>query len=340
MRPDPRRRRWLLLPLARVGVALATLATLALPTMTFVYVRDWVQVGARARDITPPPPLTASARDRFAAFAGQPATSVVVLGYHDVIAERRSDRRPGRRLSVAAPDLATHLRMLRTAGFTAVTARQVSDYVSRGAPLPAHPVLLTFDGARVRDWTYADRLLEQYGFVATVFVDPTTVDSATRRAALSWAKLRAMVATGRWSVGVLPATLAAPVPVDEFGTPGSGLLSRRYFSDAQREETGAEFTTRLRDGLTGDAARLAGEGLPAPVLLAYPFQPGYPLARGGFDTLSVVTNEVFPAAVLTVSPDESAGPSWTGRRILPRLEVYESTTDELLFARIRDAVSA
>jgi hypothetical protein len=330
----------LLLPLARLGVALATLATLALPTVTFVYVRDWVQVGARARDITPPPPLAAPARDLFAAFAHQPATSVVVLGYHDVIAEHRTDVRPGRRLSVAAQDLGAHLRMLRTAGFTAVTARQVSDYVARGTQLPAHPVLLTFDGARVRDWTYADRLLQEYGFTATVFVDPTTVDTATRRASLSWAKLRAMAATGRWSVGILPATLAAPVVVDESGTLGSGILSRRYLGDARRSETGAEFTTRLRDGLATDAGRLAREGLPAPVLLAYPFQPGYPLTRGGFDTLSAVTNEVFPAAVLTVSPDEAAGPSWTARRILPRLEVYESTTDDLLFARIRDAVAA
>src|SRR5204862_1664536 len=114
---------------------------------------------------------------------------------------------------------------------------------------------------------------------------------------------------------------------------------RRYFADTQREETGEEFTARLRHGLTTDAGRLAQAGLPAPVLLAYPFQPAYPLARGGFDTLSAVTNEVFPAAVLTVSPDESAGPSWTSRRILPRLEVYESTTDDLLFARIRDAVA-
>jgi biofilm PGA synthesis lipoprotein PgaB len=326
----------------RFGVAVTTLAALAVPTLTFVYVRDRVQVGAQVSDLPPPPALTRQQSDRYASFARGATSDLVVLGYHDVVREQPSGAaEPGRRVSVSAANLAAHLRMLRLAGFESVSASDVVRYVLNGVPLPRQSVMITFDGARVRDWTYADRILRDYGFRATVFVDPTIVDAATRGTTLSWAQLRALVGTGRWSVGVLPSVLAEPVAVDAGGRRESGIVAHRWLSDLRRAETTGEFTARVRDALSRSRHAIVDQGLPSPALLSYPFQAGYPLDRVSqeFGELSTAVQALFSASVLTSATDEVTGAQWIGRRLLPRVEVYASTTDEVLFARITDGLS-
>jgi hypothetical protein len=323
----------------RLGVAATTLAALAVPTLTYVYVRDRVQVGAQVSAVAPPAELTDTQKARYAAFASGLAPSIVVLGYHDVV---KTERTPGtgRRVSISAATLASHLRMLRLSGFTSVTDSDLVKYVLNGGSLPTRAVLITFDGARVRDWTYADGLLRDYGFRATVFVDPSIVDDASRGTTLSWAQLRAMAGTGRWSVGVLPSTLAEPVAVGAGGRQESGLVAHRWLPDQRRTETSAEFTERIRVELVRARQKIVDEGLPSPILLSYPFQAGYPLDRVNetFGELATAVHALFSASVLSTSSDEVGGPKWVGRRLLPRLEVYGSTSEELLFARIRDGV--
>jgi hypothetical protein len=322
-------------------VAATTVVALAVPTLTFVYVRDRVQVGAQARDLPEPPPLSAEQRSRYISFSQHATSSIVVLGYHDVVrAEPPAATVAGRRVSVSAANLAAHLRMLRTAGFESASAAQVTDYVLNGASLAPRSVLLTFDGSRVRDWTYADRILATYGFRATVFIDPTIVDRATRGTSLSWAQLRTMVGTGRWSVGVRPSALAEPVAADDRAGQGSGLVTHRWLADQGRAENSDEFTVRVRAELTSARQQIVDEGLPPPILFAYPFQAGYPLDRvtQPFGELAAVVHALFSVSVLTLAPDEVGGSQWIGRRMLPRIQVYGSTSDDVLFARVRDGV--
>jgi poly-beta-1,6-N-acetyl-D-glucosamine N-deacetylase len=327
--------------LLRLGVTVTTLVALAVPTLTFVYVRDRVQVGAQVSDLPTPPALTPQQSDRYASYGRGAATGMVVLGYHDVVKnETPAVAGAGRRVSVSAVNLAAQLRMLRLAGFESVSAADVARYVLGGAPPPRRSVMITFDGARVRDWTYADRILRDYGFRATVFVDPTIVDVATRGTTLSWAQLRALVGTGRWSVGVLPSVLAEPVAVDAGGRRESGIVAHRWLPDQHRPETTEEFTARVHDALTRSRQKIVDQGLPSPVLLSYPFQAGYPLDRVSpvFGELSTAVQALFSASVLTSATDEVSGTQWTGRRLLPRIEVYGASTDEVLFARIADGL--
>jgi biofilm PGA synthesis lipoprotein PgaB len=325
----------------QLGVAVTTLAALAVPTLTFVYVRDRVQVGAQVSDLPAPAALTPQQRDRYASFSKGSASTMVVLGYHDVVkAARPAAAVPGRRVSVSAANLAAQLRMLRLAGFESVSAAEVVKYVLNGASLPRRSVMITFDGARVRDWTYADRILDGYGYRATVFVDPTIVDTAARGTTLSWAQLRALVGSGRWSVGVLPSLLAEPVVVDASGRKESGALAHRWLTDQRRTETTEEFKARVHAELTRSRQKIVNEGLPPPMLLSYPFQAGYPLDRVSpvFGELATAVQALFSAGVLTSATDEVSDAQWVGRRLLPRIEVYGSTTDEVLFTRIRDGV--
>jgi biofilm PGA synthesis lipoprotein PgaB len=325
----------------RLGVAVTTLVALAVPTLTFVYVRDRVQVGAQARDLPQPPPLAPAQSSRYASFTDATAPSIVVLGYHDVVKAERSPAPPaGRRVSVSAVTFAAHLRMLELAGFTSITDGDLVNYVLNGGSLPARSVLITFDGARVRDWTYADRILADYGYRATVFVDPAIVDRATKGTTLSWAQLRALVDTGRWTIGMLPSTLAGPVVVDETGREESGIVAHRWLPEAGRAETTDEFSTRVRDKLSQARQQIVDEGLPPPALLSYPFQADYPIERVAdtFAELATTVHALFSASVLTGETDEVGGPRWIGRRLLPRIEVYGSTTDDVLFSRIRDGV--
>jgi peptidoglycan/xylan/chitin deacetylase (PgdA/CDA1 family) len=320
---------------ARFGVAAATVTVLAVPTVTFAYVRTRVQVGVRdaAADAGP-----LSDADR-AVFAGWSAAAFVVLGYHDLLSPDGATEPPpsdGRRLSVDAATFAAHLRMLKLAGFQSVTAKQVQDHVTHGTPLPARAVLITFDGARARLWSQADPLLKEYGFHAVVFVDPAFVGRA-KGTALTWPTLRKMAGTGRWSVGV-----AAPngtVATDADGSRASALVAHEWLDRQHRSETTAEFTSRVRDSIDRSRRKLGNEGLTGADLLSFPFQPGFPLTRvrSAFAELVTAAGASFPASVLTTSPDDAVDPTWTGKRVLPRIEVYRATTDRLLFARIKTA---
>jgi hypothetical protein len=227
--------------------------------------------------------------------------------------------------------------MLALAGFRSISASEAVAFVTQGTPLPARAVLITFDGANVRDWTHADPILARYGFRASILVDPATVGAPGRPSSLSWPALRAMAGTGRWSVGV--AGTVAAVGVDGAGRKGSALLTHRWLPASHRVETGAEFTARVRQGLAGARRTILDEGLPAPVIFSYPFQPGYPLDRvaSTFAELVSAVDAMFAVSVLTNMPDRAADTGWVAKRVLPRMEVYGPTTDRVLFARIRDA---
>lgn len=59
---------------------------------------------------------------------------------------------------------------LKEAGYTAVTLRQVVDYVENGQALPEKAVLITMDDGYTSNLTVAAPILEELGMCATVFV--------------------------------------------------------------------------------------------------------------------------------------------------------------------------
>ena len=92
---------------------------------------------------------------------------VPILMYHEIAppAETRS------RLAVSPENFAAQLGYLRSAGFTTLTAAELSARLTTGAgPLPDRPVVLTFDDGYADFHRRAMPVLAQHGFTATLFV--------------------------------------------------------------------------------------------------------------------------------------------------------------------------
>lgn len=92
---------------------------------------------------------------------------VPILMYHEIAPpiETRS------RLAVTPENFAAQLGYLRSAGFTTLTAAELSARLTTGArPLPDRPVVLTFDDGYADFHRRAMPVLAQHGFTATLFV--------------------------------------------------------------------------------------------------------------------------------------------------------------------------
>ncbi|MHB8923096.1 MAG: polysaccharide deacetylase family protein [Thermoleophilia bacterium] len=73
-------------------------------------------------------------------------------------------------LTVSEADFESMMSWLKQAGFQPVSQTQLFQALFAGAPLPAHPVLLTFDDGYDDNAAVAAPILEKYGFTGTFYV--------------------------------------------------------------------------------------------------------------------------------------------------------------------------
>lgn len=105
------------------------------------------------------------------------------------------------------------MHILAERGWHTITLRQLYDHLAENAPLPAKPVVLTFDDGYLDNWVYAYPVLKKYGhhaviWVSTDFANPLEVVHPTiedvwsgrlkeweleNRGYLSWAEMREMI---------------------------------------------------------------------------------------------------------------------------------------------------
>ena len=95
---------------------------------------------------------------------------IPVLCYHQIRKPTAADGADARPYIVRPSVFAAQLRTLAQAGYTTITGDQLVDHLGRGAPLPAKPVLLTFDDASAGQYTHAFPVLRRYHFTATFFI--------------------------------------------------------------------------------------------------------------------------------------------------------------------------
>jgi len=100
---------------------------------------------------------------------------VPILMYHNFSADPQSD------MDVSPERFAEQMRTLYEHGFTAVTLRQLVDFVDYGIPLPERPVVITFDDGYLSVYEYAFPILEEYGLNGTSFVIGFAVGTDTYR---------------------------------------------------------------------------------------------------------------------------------------------------------------
>jgi peptidoglycan/xylan/chitin deacetylase (PgdA/CDA1 family) len=225
---------------------------------------------------------------------------VPILMYHSVTHHPPAATRS---LSVRPTDLEWQLRHLRDNGFTGLTFTDLCVRTRTGAPLPARPIVLTFDDGYADTHEQALPLLREHGFPATVFVT-----TGWLRDAGPWAAGDPLDRTMVWS------------QVKELHDSGIEVAAHSH-SHAQLDQ--------LEDGPLHDelslGKKLLEERLDRPVpSIAYPY--GYWSRRvrdavegAGYDQAAAVANAA----------------SQPGRNVfaMPRLTVRRSTAPNT-FARI------
>lgn len=155
------------------------------------------------REPIPAPQVSLTAADK-EVWAPLPPdrTAIPVLVYHGVAGEGDFDNPEDAGYGVDPEDFAKQMALLHHAGFRTISLDEFTRFVNgEDVDLPARPVLLTFDDARLDSWTATDSTLRELGFRAVMFVDAGRVADGVDDY-LTWDELGTLEASGRWDLQV------------------------------------------------------------------------------------------------------------------------------------------
>lgn len=161
------------------------------------------------------------------------------------------------------------IRALHEAGFTPVTADDVDLWYQGKRELPEHPVLITFDDARLDSFQRADPILARYNFKATMFVPITNIERDLPGYA-SWDELASYRQTGRWELQSHGGDASKHIRVDADGRDGLFLASRQWLEAEQRMETPREWRTRIAADYAQSQRSIEQHLQTTPMVFAYP----------------------------------------------------------------------
>ncbi len=189
--------------------------------------------------------------------------SVPVLMYHHF-----ADTGSGAE-TISASVFEEHMRAISEAGYTAVTVREMIDYVMNGGALPDKCVCITFDDGYESNITVAAPILEKYGMKATVFCigvsagKDTYKDTGTPifphfsvQQALEWESRGVLcIQSHTWDMHQSEQLDSAPV---------------RYAVVPLDGESDEQYTAAIRSDCAKQRELFTKNGLDAPIALAYP----------------------------------------------------------------------
>jgi peptidoglycan/xylan/chitin deacetylase (PgdA/CDA1 family) len=256
-------------------------------------------------------------------------SAVPVLVYHDI-----SDR-PGR-YTVSRTNFAQQMSALRLAGFHTISVGQLLAFMRGHGQLPDRPVLITFDDGLGSEWRAADPILADNGFRAVAFVISGQLGHHGSYY-LKPPELDAMIRSGRWDVEAHTHMAHIYVQTDAEGDFGPALTNRQWLPQERRRETQAEFANRIRQDLGLNIAELRKHGA-TPQLFAYPFSAARSPTNDPrvVPVLQAIVARDFKASFVDADGgrflDRQDGASTQG---LPRIEVYDSTSDSALLERLK-----
>lgn len=109
---------------------------------------------------------------------------VPVMMYHDILAEKQVF------FDVTPEEFEQHLQLIKRKGLTPISLDQLVNHLRTGLPLPAKPILLTFDDGYKGHYTYVYPLLKKYNYPAVFSIYTAKVGKQMGRSSLSWEQLR------------------------------------------------------------------------------------------------------------------------------------------------------
>ena len=145
----------------------------------------------------PPPPMPAVNRALLPGDGVARTVEVPVLMYHYLSEPPAGANIYRVDLSVAPNRFVEHLDALRGAGYTTISLYDLYNHLLAGAPLPARPVVLTFDDGYRDNYFNAFPRLRERGMTATFFVVTDFMD-AGREEYITWEMAREMQAAGMY----------------------------------------------------------------------------------------------------------------------------------------------
>lgn len=225
---------------------------------------------------------------------GTPRTAhIPILMYHYVSIPPVDADLYRRDLSVPPELFAAHLDRMIAEGYTTITLYDLTAHLLQGAPLPAKPVLLTFDDGYRDNYENAYPLLHQRQMEATFFIVIDFIDRE-RPEYLTWDMVREMYAGG--------------MSIEVHGVDHSSLRNRSQ-ADLEFQALRSYETIRDRIGVR-------------PYFLSYP--------AGEYDTATI---EIFRSANYWAAVTTVQGATHSSDKLfeLQRVRIRNTTTpDELI----------
>jgi peptidoglycan/xylan/chitin deacetylase (PgdA/CDA1 family) len=128
--------------------------------------------------------------------AAQPVNSTAVLArkqvpilcYHQIRDWRASDKPVDKDYIIPPATFKAHIKMLADSGYHAILPDALFDYLAKGTPLPAKPIMLTFDDTDGDQFEVARPTLMKYGFKGVYFI--TFTDIAKNKHYMSRSQIR------------------------------------------------------------------------------------------------------------------------------------------------------
>lgn len=143
--------------------------------------------------------------------AAQPAVQVPVLMYHHIgePVGHASDNQ----YYVTPAAFEAQMAYLATSGFTSISLEQVLGALQGAAPLPAQPVVITFDDGNQDNYDLALPVLAKYHLTATFLIATGWVGKPGR---LTWDEIAAMRQAGmRFGAHTVSHPYLPPLPLDD-----------------------------------------------------------------------------------------------------------------------------
>lgn len=102
--------------------------------------------------------------------------AVLILSYHQIRHWRTGDSKNARTYIVPPDAFSQQMSILKDAGYHSILPDQLVDHLTNGTPLPAKPVMITFDDGTAGQYDNALPILTQYNFKAVFFIMTVTLD--------------------------------------------------------------------------------------------------------------------------------------------------------------------
>ena len=118
---------------------------------------------------------------------------VPIIVYHLTRPCRKTDSRQVREFDTSPALMEEEFKYLSDNGYTSITPDDLANALTKGAPLPSKPVMLTFDDGWEVQYKDALPLLKKYHFVGTFYIYTNAIG---RKHFLTWDEVRALDKAG------------------------------------------------------------------------------------------------------------------------------------------------